>query len=79
MKRPVKGKAKRDPSRDLFAELSEGLEAFAEARHGDPTLRTHAVEHMNRHDDNAAGTNPRTQRPEDLAHPLRHLSANQRP
>lgn len=45
MKRPVKGKAKRKPTRDLFAELSEGVEALAEGRHGDGTLRTHAVEH----------------------------------
>jgi hypothetical protein len=45
MKRQLKGKAKRDPARDLFAELSEGVEALAEARHGDRTLRTHAVEH----------------------------------
>lgn len=45
MKRPVKGKAKRDPTRDLFGELSEGVEALAEARHGDRTLQTHAVEH----------------------------------
>lgn len=54
MKRPVKGKAKGDPTRDLFAELSEGLEALAEARRGNRTLRTHAIEHINRHDDNAA-------------------------
>lgn len=45
MKRPLKGKAKRDPARDLFVELSEGVAALAEARHGDRTLRTHAVEH----------------------------------
>jgi hypothetical protein len=30
--------------RDLFAELSEGMTALAEARHGKRTLRTHAVE-----------------------------------
>jgi hypothetical protein len=45
MKRPVKGKAKRDSRRDLFAELREGMEALAEARHGDRTLGTHAVEY----------------------------------
>jgi hypothetical protein len=45
MKRPVKGKAKRDPTRDLFAGVSKGVEALAEARHGDRTLRTNAVEH----------------------------------
>ena len=38
------GKARRAPKRDLFAELSEGMEAFAEAREGRRTLRTHAVE-----------------------------------
>ena len=32
------------PKRDLFAELSEGMTALAEARHGKRTLRTHAVE-----------------------------------
>lgn len=30
--------------RDLFAELTEGFEALAEARVGKRTLRTHAVE-----------------------------------
>jgi putative transcriptional regulator len=43
MKRSVK--AKRGAARDLFAELSEGMEAFAEARQGKRTLRTHAVEY----------------------------------
>ena len=38
------GKAKRAPKRDLFAELSEGMEALAQAREGKRTLRTHAVE-----------------------------------
>jgi putative transcriptional regulator len=38
------GKARRAPKRDLFVELSEGMEAFAEAREGKRTLRTHAVE-----------------------------------
>jgi putative transcriptional regulator len=37
-------KAKRAPKRDLFAELSEGMTALAEARQGKRTLRTHAVE-----------------------------------
>jgi len=37
-------KAKREPARDLFAELSEGMTALAEARHGKRTLRTHALE-----------------------------------
>lgn len=37
-------KAKRAPKRDLFAELSEGMGALAQARGGKRTLRTHAVE-----------------------------------
>jgi putative transcriptional regulator len=37
-------KAKRVPRRDLLAELSEGMEALAQAREGKRTLRTHAVE-----------------------------------
>ena len=37
-------KARRAPKRDLFAELSEGMEALAQAREGKRTLRTHAVE-----------------------------------
>jgi putative transcriptional regulator len=45
MKRSVKAKTKRISKRDLFAELSEGMEALAEARHGKRTLRTHAVEY----------------------------------
>lgn len=31
--------------RDLFSELSEGLDALAETRQGKRTLRTHAVEY----------------------------------
>jgi putative transcriptional regulator len=45
MKRPVKAKKKRVSKRDLFAELSEGMEALAGARQGKRTLRTHAVEY----------------------------------
>lgn len=45
MKKPLKGKAKRGAARDLFAELSEGIEALASARQGKRTLRTHAVEY----------------------------------
>lgn len=45
MKRSVKGKTRRRVPRDLFAELSEGIEALAEARQGKRTLRTHAVEY----------------------------------
>ena len=35
---------KTPPKRDLFAEISEGLSALADARTGKRTLRTHAVE-----------------------------------
>jgi putative transcriptional regulator len=45
MKRAVKAKTKRAATRDLFIELSEGVEALAEARHGKRTLRTHAVKY----------------------------------
>ena len=45
MKRSSKTKAKRAATRDLFAELNEGLEALADARQGKRTLRTHAVEY----------------------------------
>lgn len=34
----------RGKKRDLFAELSEGMTALAEARQGKRTLRTHALE-----------------------------------
>lgn len=44
MKRAIKTKAKRGSSRDLFSELSEGMEALADARQGKRTLRTHALE-----------------------------------
>jgi putative transcriptional regulator len=42
MKTPTK--SKRAPKRDLFAELSEGMGALAQAREGKRTLRTHVVE-----------------------------------
>jgi putative transcriptional regulator len=45
MKRSVKAKAKRVATRDLFAEVSEGMDALADARQGKRTLRTHAVEY----------------------------------
>ena len=45
MKTTVKTKTTRAANRDLFAELSEGMTALAEARHGKRTLRTHAVEY----------------------------------
>ena len=44
MKRSVKPTRKRNAKRDLFADLSEGIEALADARGGKRTLRTHAVE-----------------------------------
>jgi putative transcriptional regulator len=46
MKKTSKAKKAHRPKRDLFAELSEGLEALAEAREGKRTLRTHAVEYI---------------------------------
>jgi putative transcriptional regulator len=45
MKTTVKAKTTRAAKRDLFAELSEGIAALAEARQGKRTLRTHAVEY----------------------------------
>ncbi len=45
MKRAVKLKTKRRAKRDLFPELSEGMEALAQARQGKRTLRTHAVKY----------------------------------
>jgi putative transcriptional regulator len=45
MKTTVKTKAAHIAKRDLFAELSEGVAALAEARQGKRTLRTHAVEY----------------------------------
>jgi putative transcriptional regulator len=44
MKRSVKPTRKRSAKRDLFAELSEGMDALADARHGKRTLRTHSME-----------------------------------
>ena len=44
MKRAIKTKPKRGAARDLFAELSEGMEALTHSRQGKRTLRTHAVE-----------------------------------
>lgn len=40
MKDSTKTKRNRDMERDLFAELSEEMEALADARHGKRTLRT---------------------------------------
>jgi putative transcriptional regulator len=44
MKRPVKSTRKRSAKRDLFAELTEGMNAIAEVRQGKRTLRTHSIE-----------------------------------
>ena len=44
MKTTVKAKAG-SAKRDLFAELSAGMAALAEARQGKRTLRTHAIEY----------------------------------
>ncbi len=44
MKRSVEPARKRRAKRDLFAELSEGIDALADARQGKRTLRTHSVE-----------------------------------
>jgi len=44
MKRSSKPTRTRRANRNLFAELSEGINALAEARHSKRTLRTHAVE-----------------------------------
>jgi len=44
MKQSVKPTRKRRAKRNLFAELTEGMESLAEARHGKRTLRiTHCV------------------------------------
>jgi putative transcriptional regulator len=45
MKTTVIAKTTRGAKRDLFAELSEGVAALAEARQGKRTLRTHAIEY----------------------------------
>jgi putative transcriptional regulator len=45
MKQPAKATRKRSAERNLFAELSEGMEALADARHGKRTLRTHAIDY----------------------------------
>ena len=44
MKASIKAKRARAAKRDLFAELSEGMTALAEARQGKRTLRTHVAE-----------------------------------
>jgi putative transcriptional regulator len=47
MKARARVKRGRARKRDLFAELSEGMTALAEARQGKRTLRTHAMEFRN--------------------------------
>ena len=44
MKTTVKTKTASAAHRDLFAELSEGMTALADALQGKRTLRTHAVD-----------------------------------
>jgi putative transcriptional regulator len=44
MKPSLKPTRKRRAKRDLFTELSEGMEALANARQGKRTLRTHSME-----------------------------------
>jgi hypothetical protein len=44
MNRSVKANTKRGATRDLFAELSGGMEALTDERQGKRKLRTHAGE-----------------------------------
>src|SRR5205085_11708532 len=44
MRRSVKPTRKRSAKRDLFAKVSEGTDAVADARHGKRRLRTHSLE-----------------------------------
>lgn len=44
MKRATRPKSKSGAARDLFSELSEGMEALTDARQGKRTLLTYAVE-----------------------------------
>lgn len=45
MKQSIKPTRKRRAKRDLFAELTEGMDALADARQGKRTLRTHSIEY----------------------------------
>jgi putative transcriptional regulator len=47
MKAKARVKRKSGQKRSLFAELSEGMTALADARQGKRTLRTHAIEFKN--------------------------------
>jgi|GEM_PF-2287939 hypothetical protein len=42
MKQSIKPTRKRSVKRNLFAELTEGMDALTDARHGKRTLRTHS-------------------------------------
>ena len=44
-KKPISAKKKSVAKRDLFAELTEGVEALAASRKGKRTLRTHSVKY----------------------------------
>jgi len=44
MKRSVRPRRKRRAKRELFAELIEGMDALADARHAKRTLRTHPID-----------------------------------
>jgi len=44
MNRSVKPTRKRRARRDLFRELTEGMDALADTRQGKRTLRTHSIE-----------------------------------
>lgn len=44
MKRSAKPTRKRRAKRELFAELTEGMNALADERRGKRTLRTHSIE-----------------------------------
>lgn len=44
MKRTIKSREKPGAKRSLFAELTEGMDALADARTGKRTLRTHSME-----------------------------------
>ena len=45
MKQATKPIRKRRAKRDLFAELTDGMDALADARQGKRTLRTHSIEY----------------------------------
>jgi len=65
----MKTKAKRGSARDLFEELSEGMEALADTGHGKRTLRTHVVKLKP-----APNVTPRT--PKQTPRPVRKIEAH---